>query len=150
MFYRWLNLGASPFSHLFNIEIFILQLNFKIWTSYKAFTGRDDVRGRELPRPWLGWDGSFWKILGRPRTSMASLRPAKACNRPPASYNVVFGGQRPWAPYESEKMPSSDAFFTVLFMVWEVLVLGRRPILLSPCIKFKFLNCKIKVSIWNK
>ena len=38
--------------HLFYIESFILQFDFKITlTSYQASAGRDDVRGRELRRP---------------------------------------------------------------------------------------------------
>ena len=51
-FDRWLNLGASPFL-LFQIEIFILQFNFKIFTSCQASPERDDVGGQGLSRPGL-------------------------------------------------------------------------------------------------
>ena len=46
MFYRWLNLGASPFLQI----SYILQFNFKIFTSCQASAGRNDIRRRGIPR----------------------------------------------------------------------------------------------------
>ena len=65
MFYRWLNLGASPFLLIadWNFYFTILKFNSEISTLYQASAVRNDVRGRRLSRPEIE------RGLGRPCTA---------------------------------------------------------------------------------
>ena len=134
MFYRWLHLGASPFLLISyrNFYFAILFWKFHFIPDLRSTERRPIGRGREQKMLKIFWAGRGWGWRWR-RCPRPSTRQKILKNRHPRILS---------SPSCSPQFQSrTDVFVPVLFLASKVIWYK---------VKISELNCKIKVSIWNK